>query len=70
MLQNRLDLLFGKDYRNIFGFFRPGNVFEIPEILFEGMAEQKKKGIEGLVLGGGRNPVLNRQIGQIFFNVF
>ena len=41
----------------------------ILEILLQGVPKQKKKGIEGLILSGGRNPALNCQIGQVFFNI-
>ena len=70
MLQNSIYLLSGKDYRNGFRLFRPGNVLEIPEILLQSMPEKKKKRIERLILGGCRDTALNSEIGQVFLDIF
>jgi len=69
MPQNGLYFLSGKDYRNVFRLFRSGNVLVISEILLERMPEQKKQRMERLILGGGRDTALNREIGQILLDI-
>ncbi len=69
MLQDGLYFLSGKDYRNIFGFLRTGNVLIISEILFECLPEKKKERIESLILSGCRDTALNSEMGQIFLDI-
>ena len=53
----------------VFDFFARGTS-GIPEILLQGMPEKEEKRTERLILGACRDTAFNREIGQVFLDIF
>ena len=58
------DLIRGKDHREMFRPFCPGDITDVTEFTLEDLVVEEGKGIESLVLGGCRDLENLRQMGE------
>ncbi len=70
LLQNGLNFLPGEHNRDVSRAPRPGHVPVVAAILLQHMPEQEQPGIERLVLRGSGDLALDRQRGELCFDLY